>query len=80
MPAYHLGKDTGSDANEAFMADNHDTAIEAILSLADWRRQMAALYPQVSTSENLADNWPYFIQDRTRLYNTHPQSTLQKGK
>ena len=80
MPAYHLGKDTGSDANEAFMADNHDTAIEAILSLADWRRQMAALYQQVSTSENLADNWPHFIQDRTRLYNTHPQSTLQKGK
>lgn len=61
------------------MSDNHNTAIGAILSLADWRLQMAALYQQVSTSDRLADIWPYFISERTRLYDTHPQSPLQKG-
>ena len=50
-----------------------------ILSLIDWRFEMAALYQRVSSSDSLKDIWPSFIVERKRLYKTHKQSPLQRG-
>ncbi len=51
-----------------------------ILSLIDWRSEMAALYQKVSSSAVLGDIWPYFVAERQRLYETHPQTPMQDGK
>lgn len=40
----------------------HD--INAILSLTDWRIQMAALYQRVSASDDLEQTWLDFVKER----------------
>ena len=55
----------------------HD--INAILSLTDWRIQMAALYQRVSASDDLEQTWLDFVKERERLYSTHSQSPLRSG-
>ena len=52
----------------------------SILSLIDWRFEMAALYQRVSSSDSLNEIWPSFVAERKRLYKTHKQSPLQEGK
>ena len=62
------------------MLKNNNMSCDSILSLIDWRFEMAALYQRVSSSESLNDIWPSFIAERKRLYQTHKQSPLQRGK
>ena len=62
------------------MLKNTHKSCGSILSLIDWRFEMAALYQRVSTSESLNDIWPSFIAERKRLYKTHKQSPLRAGK
>lgn len=57
----------------------HD-ALSNSLSLIDWRSEMAALYHKVSESRSLADIWPFFVEERKRLYATHSQSPLREDK
>jgi uncharacterized protein (DUF1684 family) len=59
---------------------NNNMSCDSILSLIDWRFEMAALYQRVSSSESLNDIWPSFTAERKRLYQTHKQSPLQRGK
>lgn len=58
---------------------NNNMSCDSILSLIDWRFEMAALYQRVSSSDSLYDIWPSFISERKRLYKTHKQSPLQEG-
>ena len=51
-----------------------------ILSLVEWRSEMAALYQKVSSSDALVNIWHYFVSERQRLYDTHPQTPMQDGK
>ena len=51
-----------------------------ILSLIDWRYEMAALYQCVSACDALVDIWPDFVAERKRLYKTHQQSPMQDAK
>ena len=62
------------------MLKTNNMSCDSILSLIDWRFEMAALYQRVSSSESLKDIWPSFIAERQRLYQTHKQSPLQRGK
>ena len=57
-------------------AKNNNMSSHGILSLIEWRFEMAALYQRVSSSESLKDIWPSFIAGRKRLYQTHKQSYL----
>ena len=61
------------------MTSNHDPCASAF-SLIDWRFKMAALYHRVSASSSLADVWQFYVEERKRLYDTHQQSPMQKGK
>ena len=51
--------------------------IDDILSLADWRQQIACLYQKVASCQTLADIWPEFVSERRRLYASHTQSPIQ---
>ena len=62
------------------MLENNDMSCGNILSLINWRFEIAALYQRVSSSESLKDIWPNFIAERKRLYKTHKQSPLQESK
>lgn len=66
--------------NEALLDKLDDTPCGDILSLIDWRCEMAALYQRVAASPRLADIWPYYVAERQRLYKTHRQSPVQDGR
>ena len=55
-------------------------SFDDILSLIEWRSEMAALYQKVSSSDALVNIWHYFVSKRQRLYDTHPQTPMQDGK
>jgi uncharacterized protein (DUF1684 family) len=52
-------------------------AIE-VLSLADWRRRMAALYADVRLLAEPSPEraWRHWVETRERLFRTHPQSPV----
>lgn len=58
----------------------NDVSSDKNVSLIDWRFEMAALYQRVIASRSLSDIWQDFVEERKRLYHTHQQSPLQKGK
>jgi uncharacterized protein len=49
------------------------------LELADWRREIFALYARVRASEDPQDAWEMWRQTRDRLFAEHPQSPLDEA-
>lgn len=52
------------------------TSANPALQLADWRRQVAALYARIRTSPDPAAAWRDWRQTRDALFAGHPQSPL----
>jgi uncharacterized protein (DUF1684 family) len=52
-------------------------AVESNLALADWRRQVAALYAAVRSVPDPQAGWQIWRAGRERMYRDHPQSPLR---
>jgi uncharacterized protein (DUF1684 family) len=50
------------------------------LSVADWRRQVHALYAQVRNAVTPAEGHALWVTARTELFATHPASPLRDGQ
>ena len=53
-----------------------------LLELADWRRSTAEMYAAVrrSSTENPEGAWRDFLETRSRMFRTHPQSPLPEER
>ena len=54
-----------------------ETTIEAIVSLAGWRRDIAELYSSIRGDGDGARAWRRWCETRRRMFRSHPQSPIR---
>lgn len=64
---------------EKMIEDHPPTAAHPILQLADWRRQVAALYARIRGEPDPTLAWRDWRRTRDQLFAGHPQSPLPSG-